>query len=303
MSPDDDPSVTDIQHLPAVDGDGADEGTGNSESCLVQIFGPGLGRKIALERHTLRVGREYDSDVVLRLDAVSRNHCAFVNTAGRVILRDLGSTNGTFLNDRELAKHEEVELRTGDHVQIGPVIFKFLYGGDVEALYHEEIYKTSVVDPLTQLYTRRYLFGHMERELARAQRYGRPFSLVLLDIDHFKGINDCYGHLGGDFVLRELAALLRKHVRREDCCARYAGQQLAVAASENEPEQIVLFAEKLRGVVETHEFLFGGERIPVAVSIGIATATPGMTQPAELGGVCEDRLYQAKNGASNKAVL
>ena len=272
---------------------------GEDAGCLVQIFGDGLGRRIELSDGDWTVGRGDDCEIVLVLDAVSRDHCAVRVAGGRVTVRDLESTNGTFVCDQRLLPNEAVELTCGDHVQVGSAIFKFLQGGNVEALYHDEIYRSSVIDALTHLYNRRYLFDHLRRELARAHRHGRSLSLVLLDIDRFKSINDEHGHLAGDSVLRDLGELIRSNVRREDCCARYGGEEFAIAAAENDIHSTFLMAEKLRGVVEAREFVFEGTVIPVTISLGVATLTPDMAEVADLIGAADARLYEAKRSGRN----
>ncbi|MCA9509214.1 MAG: GGDEF domain-containing protein [Myxococcota bacterium] len=268
--------------------------------CLVQIFGEGLGRKVALEPGRAVVGRDGENDVVIPLDSISRRHCAIRTAGDRTEIEDLGSTNGTFVNDHRLAPGARAELRTGDLVQLGAVIFKFLFGNDLEALYHEEIYLSSVVDGLTQIYNRRYFDEHLDREMARAHRHARPLALLLLDVDHFKEINDRHGHLAGDHVLVALAKRIRESVRREDCCARYGGEEIAIASPETSLAQAVVFAEKLRGCVEACDLRFDGASIPVTVSIGVAALTPDMDHPRDLVGAADARLYEAKRGGRNR---
>jgi two-component system cell cycle response regulator len=267
--------------------------------CLVQIYGDGLGRRVELHPGRTRFGREDDNDVVLAVESVSRRHCDLTVARGLVAVCDLGSTNGTFVADQRLEPNETVELRSGDLVQIGSEIFKFLQGGNIEALYYDELYRSSVIDGLTRLYNRRYLFDHVAREIARAHRHGRALSLILFDVDHFKRINDQHGHLAGDAVLRELAELVSRNVRREDCCARYGGEEFAIASTENDVHSSYLLAEKLRGLVETHDFSFEGQRIPLTISAGVAMLTPDMAEPVDLVGAADARLYEAKRDGRN----
>ena len=182
---------------------------GSEEACLVQIYGPMLGKKVILEREGTTIGRGEGCEIVLELDNVSRRHCSLLLREGGVFLRDNGSTNGTYLNNVEV--RGETSLRSGDLIKVGSAIFKFLFGGElgsIEAQYHEEIYRLTIVDGLTQVYNKRYLLEFLDREMARCLRHERALSLVIFDIDHFKQINDTYGHLAGDYVLRELAQAL-----------------------------------------------------------------------------------------------
>src|SRR5690606_36063423 len=188
----------------------------------------------------------------------------------------------------------------GDRLRAGGAILKFLHGDHVEALYHEEIYRTMIVDGLTQAHNRRFLLEFLDRELARHQRHRRPLSLLLFDLDDFKRINDDWGHLTGDAVLRELAELVRARVRREDCFARWGGEEFAVALSETAPEAARLFAERVRQLVEEHEFKAAGERLPVTISIGVATAGPELRDAETFVATADARLYEAKRQGRNR---
>src|SRR5438132_2585994 len=178
---------------------------GHDEACLVQIYGPMLGKKFVLEKDETSIGRGDTCEIVLELDNVSRRHCSLLQKPDGVFLRDNGSTNGTYLNNVEV--RGETPLRSGDLIKVGSAIFKFLSGGElgsIEAQYHEEIYQLTIIDGLTQVHNKRYLFELLEREMSRCSRHGRALSVVLIDIDRFKRINDEFGHLAGDHVLREM---------------------------------------------------------------------------------------------------
>src|SRR5512142_2783884 len=192
------------------------------DACLVVIYGLELGRKYNLDSANVNIGRSSKSDVQIDQESVSRNHARIINTGKSMILRDLGSTNGTYVNDQLI---DEYVLRDGDFVKIGRTIFKFLTGGNIENAYHEEIYRLTTVDGLTQIYNKRYFMEVLEREISRSHRYGRELSLIMFDIDHFKNINDTYGHLAGDHVLKHLASAVKGRIRREDIMARYGGEE------------------------------------------------------------------------------
>src|SRR5207247_3830386 len=131
---------------------------------------------------------------------------------------DLQSTNGTFVND---VPASICKLKDGDYLRVGNCIYRFLAGGNVEAEYHEEIYRLTIIDALTGIHNKRYLLEFLDRELARSARHHRPLSLVMLDIDRFKAVNDELGHLAGDFTLRELLSLAKEAIRKEELCVRY----------------------------------------------------------------------------------
>ncbi|MBS2025367.1 MAG: GGDEF domain-containing protein, partial [Deltaproteobacteria bacterium] len=185
------------------------------------------------------------------------------------------------------------------------VIFKFLLGGElgsIEAQYHEEIYRLTIIDGLTQAYNKRYLLDFLEREMARCSRHGRPLSLLLFDIDHFKKINDSLGHLAGDYVLRELAAALKSRIRREECFARYGGEEFAVVLPETGHDNSVYLAEKMRKLIEGHKFEFEGKAIKVTISGGVIDMMSEHDHPLAFLKAADGRLYEAKRQGRNRIV-
>src|SRR5499425_294982 len=215
------------------------------EAALVVIYGNDLGRKFNLNQPSIVIGRSSKSDLQIDQESVSRSHAKLVNTGKTIILRDLGSTNGTYVNDELI---DEYVLRDGDFIKLGRTIFKFLSGGNVENAYHEEIYRLTTVDGLTQIYNKRYFLETLEREISRAHRYNRDLSLIMFDIDYFKNVNDTYGHLAGDSVLKQLAAVLKGRIRREDIMARYGGEEFAIILPEIGVANALVFAEKVRKI-------------------------------------------------------
>jgi len=274
--------------------------SGLKRPCLVQIYGPNLGRVILLDSPLTTLGRATECDVVLELDNVSRQHCTVHARDGGHLVRDGGSTNGTFVNDEEV--DGERLLRAGDFVRLGSAVFKFLaadQSGEIEAQYHETIYGLTITDGLTQLYNKRYLLEFLERETARAVRHRRPLSVLLLDIDHFKRVNDQHGHLGGDFVLRELGAILRARTRREECLARYGGEELCFVFPEAARDDALRRGDELRRLCESHVFVYDGARIPVTFSAGVAEMATHSV-PLELLKAADERLYEAKGNGRNR---
>jgi len=275
---------------------------GAADACLVQIYGPDLGKKYVLEKGVeITVGRDEEASIVLELDNVSRRHCSFMARDDGVYLRDDGSTNGTYLNNIEV--RGETALRSGDLIKIGSAIFKFLFGGElgsIEAQYHEEIYRLTIVDGLTQVYNKRYLLEFVDREMARCGRHGRPLSVVMIDVDHFKQINDTYGHLAGDYVLRELASQIKTRIRREECFARYGGEEFVLVLPETGHDNSVYLAEKLRKMIEAHRFVFEGKEIKVSFSGGVADMQPADEGPEAFIHIADGRLYEAKRAGRNR---
>jgi diguanylate cyclase (GGDEF)-like protein len=272
-----------------------------SNDCLVVIYTaePGLlGKRFVLDKSPTRVGRGADSQIVLEGDSVSRRHAHLERRAGAWYVVDDGSTNGTYVNEEQIAR--EQLLVNGDRIKIGPSILKFLSGADAEAKYHEEIYRMTIVDGLTQIHNKRALFEALEKELMRARRYERDLSLLMFDIDFFKRINDQYGHLAGDHVLRELARIVQERIRREEVFARYGGEEFVILLPETPLPGAAALAESLRARVANHAFVFQGERIPVTVSIGTALLGENDKVAADLIQRADEKLYEAKRGGRNR---
>ena len=215
------------------------------------------------------------------------------------MLRDLGSTNGTYVND-ELV--DEYVLRDGDFIKVGRCIFKFLVGSNIENAYHEEIYRLTTIDGLTQIFNKRYFVETLEREMGRAQRYRRQLSLIMFDIDHFKEINDNYGHLAGDHILRQLAATVQSRIRREDILARYGGEEFAIVLPELDRDNAITFAEKIRQLIENSVFEFEETRIPLTVSVGVSILSVDADSPETLIKFADENLYRAKDEGRNRVI-
>ncbi|MDB4981204.1 MAG: diguanylate cyclase [Myxococcales bacterium] len=267
------------------------------EACLVLIYGAELGKKYNLNAPSLVIGRSSKCDIQIDQESISRNHTKIVNTGKSILIRDLGSTNGTYVNDEPI---DEYVMRDGDLIKIGRTIFKFLTGGNIENAYHEEIYRLTTIDGLTQIFNKRYFLETIEREIARSQRYRRELSLVMFDIDHFKKVNDTYGHLAGDYVLKHLAQAVKTRIRREDCFARYGGEEFSIVLPEIDGLNAKPFAEKIRQLVEATEFRFENTAMPVTISMGVATMDAESVDAQALVKRADERLYEAKSSGRNR---
>jgi len=278
---------------------GQDGSKQKGEDFLVCIYGGPTGRRFSLSKNPTMIGRGRSCEISIQQGTVSRTHAQVTGTSGKRLVSDLGSTNGIFVNGNSKPSHE---LVCGDLLKIGEVIFKYLAGDDIESAYHEEIYRLAIEDGLTQLPNKRYLLQFLEREMARVQRYERPICLMMIDVDHFKAINDNFGHLAGDHVLSELAELLRPRIRRDECLARYGGEEFTVVMPETMLRGASHFAEILRASVENHVFSFDEQVIPVTVSIGVARNVKDIDSPAKLLASADECLYKAKGSGRNRVI-
>jgi two-component system, cell cycle response regulator len=271
-------------------------------ACLVHIYptGTGMGSRYTLADEAVILGRGTDCDIRINDHSVSRRHARIQPSHDGYYAVDLQSTNGTFVNDVPAAMYR---LKDGDYLRVGNCIYRFLAGGNVEAEYHEEIYRLTIIDALTDIHNKRYFLEFLDRELARTARYGRPLALVIFDLDRFRCINEELGHLGGDFTLRELASRIKSNIRKEELFARYGGEEFAVVLPETSREGAVNLGERLRLAVEQQPFLYEEKSFQVTISLGVATTTGAETlTPTELIQQADEKLYQAKHEGRNRVV-
>jgi diguanylate cyclase (GGDEF)-like protein len=258
-----------------------------------------MGSRYRLGERPLIVGRGEDCDIRLPDHSISRRHLRIEPTPEGFYVHDQQSTNGTFVNDNLISS--PWLLRDGDYLRIGNCIYRYLAGGNVEAEYHEEIYRLTILDGLTHLHNRRYLTEFLDREVARSQRHYRPLSLLMIDLDKFKAVNDSHGHLCGDFVLQEIAKLLRGTARKEDLFARYGGEEFTAVLVETHHDEAVRAGERIRQLIASHAFEFESTPLNITVSIGVATTSgdPEMTA-ATLIKLADKQLYSAKERGRNR---
>lgn len=273
----------------------------HGDACLVLLHpsGPDLGRRTALEGASYIVGRDTDADLVVPRSAVSRQHGRlFRDEQSQWWVEDLKSTNGTFVNEERVTA---VRLAEGDLVRFGDAIYKFLSGSNVESAYHEAIHTMAIQDAMTGIHNKRYFMEFLEREVSAAGRHGHALTLVILDVDHFKKINDAHGHLAGDAVLKELAARIRPRIRREDLFARYGGEEFVCVLPITALAGGVIFAEHLRSIIEEKPARYEGDAIPFTVSLGVATIQAEIEADAvTLIRRADEQLYIAKRAGRNR---
>lgn len=268
--------------------------------CLVVLYSGNnsmIGKKYDLAPGVTAIGRDPLATIVLDVDSVSRSHARIDVGSEGTFVSDLGSTNGTFVNDGQIVRSV---LNAGDLLKVGDVIFKFLAGNNVEAAYHEEIYRMTIRDGLTSVANARHLKEFLERESARSKRHGRELALVMFDIDHFKTVNDTFGHLTGDYVLRELARVVENRMRRDELFARYGGEEFALVLPETTTDGALEFAQIVRKTVEEHRFQFDGHIIPITISAGVAMYSPEMLTIEQFIKTADDALYRAKRNGRNR---
>ena len=260
----------------------------------------GIGRMFKLDRSETVLGRSTEAQFQVEDDGISRKHAKVMSLGdGRFQLVDLGSTNGTFLNG---VKVSTAPVRDGDKIQIGSnTVLKFSIQDQLEEAYQRSIYESATRDGLTRLYNKKYFMETLRKEFAYCLRHRVALSLVMFDVDHFKKINDVYGHPAGDYVLTRIAQRVSDTIRTEDLFARYGGEEFALMLRESAEEQALSCAERCRAAVDRADFLFSGTPIKVTISLGVATLHDSdFTQGEELIGAADKYLYRAKRAGRNR---
>lgn len=272
------------------------------ESCLVQIYPADvIDGMLLLGETCLIVGRDSGCDLVLDDGSVSRRHVELQPRRDGYVLRDLGSTNGTMVNGVLLDGLQP--LNSGDVISVGSFIFKYLSAGSVESQYHETVYLSLTRDALTGTMNKRYLLESMQREIARSLRRQQPLAIVMMDIDHFKSVNDTHGHLVGDEVLREFGARLNSICREDDLLARYGGEEFSLLMASTDREEAIEIANRCRLQICDTPFTTASGPLDISASFGIACYLgDGTVATSELLKIADDRLYDAKNGGRNQVV-
>ncbi|MCB0272679.1 MAG: diguanylate cyclase [Bdellovibrionales bacterium] len=275
-----------------------DDGSDDENASVIVLHGNNIGKRFEIKKNEIiMIGRSSKCDITVAEDNVSRQHAKIYRRQKKFVIEDLGSTNGTFVNTKRI---EIQELSDGDIILVGNSILKFISGSNFEHKYHKELYRLATIDGLTQILNKNFFQAKLVEEFSRAKRYGRELSFILMDLDHFHKLNNTYGHLAGDFILRNVASLISRNLRKEDFFGRYGGEEFAILLPEIKIDNAMLLAEKLRSIVEHANFTYEGDRISVTTSIGVSTVTESIANETELVKKADDALYDAKAKGRNK---
>jgi diguanylate cyclase (GGDEF)-like protein len=263
---------------------------------LIVVSGMLLGQQMELGDVPVIVGRASECALAMPHPSVSRQHCRIWREGERYLIEDLGSTNRTYLNGKPVTR---AELRDGDQISVGNNAIKFFTGTSLEANYHEELIDLAIYDSLTGFYNRRRFRALLDEEMGDAKTTA-PLSLLLMDLDHFKQINDRHGHLVGDQVLSVVAQLIREHAPADAPLGRLGGEEFALALRGKSLGEAAGLAETLRAVVGARPVDTREERLIVTVSIGVAQSGVDASTPSELLRRADERMYKAKQGGRNR---
>jgi diguanylate cyclase (GGDEF)-like protein len=268
---------------------------------LVRIEGEALGQVTVLHGDEITIGRGQSSTVCVADSGVSRKHARMYWSSNRYVIEDLGSANGTYVAGQPINQRP---LADGDVIQLGPsVVFRYsITDADQQAML-EHLYDASVTDALTGAFKRDYFDTRIASEIAYARRHNAELSLIILDVDHFKLINDRFGHRAGDQALVGLARATRAALRTEDVFCRYGGEEFAIILRTTDIESTALVAERIRVVAAEVRVESGDQTFGLTISLGCSSVRCCETATAEaLIAVADRRLYAAKHAGRNRVV-
>jgi diguanylate cyclase (GGDEF)-like protein len=275
---------------------------------LVFLSGELIAVPIPLDREEVILGRALEADVRVNDAKVSRRHAKITQVknpeSGRVeyILTDLGSRNGIFLNGERV---ETASLSNGDKITVGEHILRFELLDEIDREYQRQIHRLITHDDLTGLLSSRSFFSELRREAARAKAGGRQFCVLVMDVDHFKQVNDTYGHLTGSKTLEEIGQSIIEIMRSGDAASRFGGEEFAAFLLDADLAQGLVAAERIRSTIENRPFsvIRHGRTDAihhVTISIGVASFPNDSTDPIELVEMADSALYRAKREGRNR---
>lgn len=262
---------------------------------LVVLSGPELGKSFELSNEPVELGRDPACGVTLTSDGVSRKHARVQMIFALYFVSDLGSTNGTFVNDQPA---NMAQLKDGDQIRMGDAIVKFV-ANHVELNYSQEVHGRATTDSLTSAANKLQFQNDLELLLQQSHGSGEPMCLALLDLDHFKHINDSWGHAVGDAVLASVAAAVGPALPPGGGLYRVGGEEFAVLMPGKLRSDALAAAERIRAAVAIEPIHHDATRIPVTISVGVAQLGDGET-PSQLYQRADRLLYKSKLGGRNR---
>jgi diguanylate cyclase (GGDEF)-like protein len=273
---------------------------GKSRSLITVLAGEQLGKIVAVEGD-LVIGRGEHADVRFTDPGISWRHARLLRREDAVFVEDLGSTNGTFVHGQRVSQPRR--LTDGDQIRLGGhTVLKYFVADRLEEAAAQSLYESAVRDPLTGVHNRRYLIERLASEISFALRHAAPLAVLFIDVDHFKRVNDLFGHAVGDATLRVITMTIQRMIRPEDVLSRYGGEEFVVIARSVTPRNAEILAERIRRRIGELELPLEGEPA-LSVSIGVA-ALAGLPQPdaAALVSAADQAMYAAKERGRNCVV-
>ncbi|MBP7844566.1 MAG: diguanylate cyclase [Proteobacteria bacterium] len=271
-----------------------------SQPAFIVVQGESMGRVYRLNPGEMSVGRHPSCGIVIQQRAVSSFHARIKISENSVIMEDCNSTNGTFLNKEKITR--PAVLQAGDLVKIGSYVFKYV-DSSLDAKFTESLHAQGTRDTLTGVFNKGHILASLGSSIDVAKA-GFPLSVIMLDIDFFKKINDTFGHIAGDYVLKELSRLLKDAVlRSDDLLGRFGGEEFVIILPDSPLHVAKSIAERVRKTIEDHNFLFQEKKISVTSSLGVAQWTTKYKNAEEFIEYVDQLLYQSKNNGRNAVTV
>ncbi len=269
-------------------------------AALLVVGGELNGTLFDMNEDVITAGRSADNSIPLEFGGISRHHLKITHKGEENwFIEDAGSKNGTYVNNNKI--EQPTQLKKGDMIKLGTISLKYLPKGDPDRLTYDKLNLEANTDRHTGCYNKTYFNNRIDLEVKKSKVTGEPLSLIIFDLDHFKKLNDNFGHDAGDFVLKEMATLIRnKGVRELDVFARYGGEEFVILLPKTNLKQAYDIAERLRKQLEEHEFMYDAQRLPVTASIGVADYRQGVTSGTELFKRADQAVYKSKQGGRNQ---
>jgi diguanylate cyclase (GGDEF)-like protein len=275
-------------------------------ACLIELQGDTVGNRFLLNKDEITIGRTEGVDIRLAHDeGVSRLHAVIKrpDDADQFVLIDKSSVNGTFLNSKKI---KIAALADQDLITISDHILKFVSSTSPEQAYYDELYRQTHLDKALQIYDKRYFLTKLDEEIKCCKRYDTELSLILFDVDHFKQVNDMYGHLVGDAILVELTKRVKHRIRDTDILCRYGGEEFAIILPHVNSQQAYILAEQIRILIAKTAVDCGTTKVKITISLGITSYAANHLEPCTLEMLiaqADKALYQAKHAGRNKVML
>ncbi len=277
----------------------SDQEASNRPAALLVVGGELNGTLFDIIEEETMIGRNADCTIILEFQGISRHHMQLNLKNSEAEIKDMGSKNGTYINNNKIEGTKAI--KRGDIIKLGSIALKYIPAGDPERLTYDKLNMEANTDRHTGCFNKTYFNNALALLVKKSKVTGEPLSLIIFDLDHFKKLNDNYGHDAGDFVLKEMSQIIRKNgVRENDVFARYGGEEFVILLPKTNLKHSFEIAERLRKLIEQHKFLYETKKLPVTASIGVADYRQGVNNGTDLFKRADSAVYKSKDAGRNQ---
>jgi two-component system, cell cycle response regulator len=270
---------------------------------LVLLMGPAglMGKQWSVDRDEMTIGRASVCDICVDEKSLSKSHARIIKQGSQITIVDTNSTNGTEIAGKKVPANTPVVLNNDDRIKLGNVIFKYLSQGNIEAGAIGVLNERESLDGLTRIFNKAATTRSLHESFRKAKLTDTNLALIVFDLDHFKAVNDNYGHQAGDYVLREVATVVKNQlIRSGDTFGRWGGEEFAIILYGSPLQRACDVAERIRSTIEKHDFDFSGKKLKVTVSLGVAALDAKIATPEALFEQADQAAYQSKRAGRNR---